>query len=49
MKLNIFTALILLFIGCGQKAQNYNYELEDSEEAYVMDSWSKGHKEDYYQ
>lgn len=49
MKLNIFTALIFLFIGCGQKAQNYNYELEDSDEAYVMDSWSKDHKEDYYQ
>lgn len=48
MKLNILTALTFLFIGCTQKAQHYSYELEDSDEAYVMDSWTADHKEDYY-
>lgn len=49
MKLSIITAILFLFIDCRQKAQNYSYELEDSDEAYVMDSWSVEHKEDYYQ
>lgn len=42
------TALVFLFIGCFQQAQTYNYELEDSDEVYVMDSWTRDHKEDYY-
>ncbi|MCS4305262.1 MULTISPECIES: hypothetical protein [unclassified Chryseobacterium] len=48
MKLSIITTILFLFIGCKQKAQTYSYEREDSDEAYVMDSWSPEHKEDYY-
>lgn len=49
MKSGIITTIFFLLIGCKQKAQNYSYELEDSDEAYVMDSWSAEHKKDYYQ
>ncbi|SHG76329.1 hypothetical protein SAMN05443633_12220 [Chryseobacterium arachidis] len=40
---------LFLFIGCNQKAQKYNYEIEDSDDSYVMDGWSTEQKEDYYQ
>ncbi|MBD3907305.1 hypothetical protein NAL32_21500 [Chryseobacterium sp. Ch-15] len=48
MKNKILIILLILFINCKNKGQNYNYELEDSDESYVMDSWSNEQKEDYY-
>lgn len=48
MKNKILIILLIFFINCKDKGQNYNYELEDSDESYVMDSWSNDQKEDYY-
>jgi hypothetical protein len=48
MKNKILLVMLLIIINCKQNAQNYNYELEDSDETYVMDNWSNDQKNDYF-